>query len=73
MILNNEFLAVAAWNMPAATPVPAPVLTSGPQPYPLMFGPDPGVCLPFNYHLSLDCFLEKQIERSEMTMYELWT
>jgi len=33
---------VAAWNMPAAAPVPAPVLTSGPQPYPLMFGPDPG-------------------------------
>jgi len=34
--------AVAAWNMPTTTPVPAPVLTSGPQPYPLMFGPDPG-------------------------------
>ena len=29
--------------MPTTTPVPAPVLTSGPQPYPLMFGPDPGV------------------------------
>ena len=29
--------------MPVVTPVPTPVLAVGPQPYPLMFGPDPGV------------------------------
>lgn len=39
--------------MPAAAPVPAPVLTSGPQPYPLMFGPDPGVCLHHYYPIKL--------------------